>query len=199
MSYFFVRVFLSFFPFSPTKKKSSYPDPPDLRRRPRVPDDPAEPPDKPLLPRGVERPEALPGLLEVVLFDDDRALAFAGKGRRVGRRPRGVADWVKARREVVDLLVAVQKVHRPVVVVVVVGRARRVGRQQQVVGPQAVALGVGVGEDARLEELVVRVADARYDERGAEGLFFWCFWCFWKGFCADLREVERLPRVRGNK
>ena len=154
------------------KREKTHPDPPDLRRRPRVPDDPAQPRDEPLLPRRVERAEALPGLLEVVLLRDDRALAPARKRRRVGRRPLGVANGVEPRREVVDLLVAVQEVHRAVVVVVVVRRARRVDREEQVVGPQAVALRVGVGEDARLEELVVRVADARHDQRGAEGLFF---------------------------
>jgi len=56
------------------------------------------------------------------------------------------------------------------VVVVVVGRARGVGRQEQIVGAQSVALRVGVREDARLQQLVVGVADARDDQGRAEGL-----------------------------
>ncbi len=58
------------------------------------------------------------------------------------------------------LLVAVHEVHEAVVVVVVVRALGRVGGQHEVVGPQAVALRVRVREDARLQQLVVRVADA---------------------------------------
>lgn len=58
------------------------------------------------------------------------------------------------------LLVTVHEVHEAVVVVVVVRALGRVGRQHQVVGPQAMALRVRVREDARLQQLVVRVADA---------------------------------------
>ena len=52
------------------------------------------------------------------------------------------------------------KVHEAVVVVVVVRALGRVDGQQQVVGAQAVALRVSIAEDARLQQLVVRVADA---------------------------------------
>ena len=58
------------------------------------------------------------------------------------------------------LLVAMHEIHEAVVVVVVVRALGRVGRQHQVVGPQAVALRVRVREDARLQQLVVRVANA---------------------------------------
>ena len=58
------------------------------------------------------------------------------------------------------LLIAVHEVHEAVVVVVVVRALGRVDGQQQVVGAQAVALRVRVAEDARLQQLVVRVADA---------------------------------------
>ena len=59
-----------------------------------------------------------------------------------------------------DLLIAVHEVHEAVVVVVVVRALGRVNGQQQVVGPQAVALCVCVAEDARLQQLVVGVANA---------------------------------------
>jgi hypothetical protein len=68
------------------------------------------------------------------------------------------------------LLVSLHEVHGAVVVVVVVRRLGGVGGQHQVVGPQAVALRVGVGEDARLQQLVVRVPDAWHDQGGAERL-----------------------------
>lgn len=58
------------------------------------------------------------------------------------------------------LLIAVDKVHEALMVVVVVGALGCIGGQQQVIGPQAVALCVGVGEDASLQQLVIRVADA---------------------------------------
>ncbi len=47
------------------------------------------------------------------------------------------------------------EVHEAVVVVVVVGALGRVGGEEQVVGPQAVALRVRVRENARLQQLVV--------------------------------------------
>lgn len=58
------------------------------------------------------------------------------------------------------LLIAMGEVHEAVVVVVVVGALGRIGGQEQIVGAQAVALRVRVREDARLQQLVVRVADA---------------------------------------
>ena len=58
------------------------------------------------------------------------------------------------------LLIAVGEVHEAIVVVVVVGALGRIGGQQQVVGAKAVALGVRVREDARLQQLVIRVANA---------------------------------------
>lgn len=59
-----------------------------------------------------------------------------------------------------DLLIAVGEVHEAIVVVVVVGALGRVGGQEQVVGAQAVALRVCIREDARLQQLVIRVPNA---------------------------------------
>lgn len=52
------------------------------------------------------------------------------------------------------------EVHEAVMVVVMVGALGRIGGQEQVVRAQAVALGVRVREYARLQQLVVRVANA---------------------------------------
>jgi hypothetical protein len=51
-------------------------------------------------------------------------------------------------------------------VVVVVGAAGGVDGEHQVVGPQAVALGVCIAEDARLQQLVVAVGDACWRRGG---------------------------------
>ena len=58
------------------------------------------------------------------------------------------------------LLGALHDVHEAVVVVVVVRALGGVDRQQQVVAPQAVPLGVLVGEDAGLQQLVITVVHA---------------------------------------
>ena len=54
-------------------------------------------------------------------------------------------------------------------VVVGKGAARGVGRQREVVGAQAVPLGVGIAEEAGLQQLVLRGRDARHRDGGAEG------------------------------
>ena len=61
--------------------------------------------------------------------------------------------------EVVDLLVPVHEVHSTIVVVVVCCTARCVGRELQIVGPQTIALCVGIAEHTSLQELVVAVRD----------------------------------------
>lgn len=53
--------------------------------------------------------------------------------------------------DIAHLLVPDHEVHGAIVVVVVVRRLRCIGGQHEVVGPQAVALRVSVGEDARLQ------------------------------------------------
>jgi hypothetical protein len=73
-------------------------------------------------------------------------------------------------RGVAHLFVPDHEVHEAVVVVVVVGRLGGVGGQHEVVGTQPVALRISVGEDARLQEFVVGVADARNNQGWAEGL-----------------------------
>ena len=95
-------------------------------------------------------------------------LAAAGEGGGGDGVAGGVLGRIVAGWEVVDLLVAVHEVHEAVVVVVVVGALGRVGREQQVVWAEAVALRVGVGEDPRLQQLVVGVVDPRHDDPGAE-------------------------------
>jgi hypothetical protein len=54
----------------------------------------------------------------------------------------------------------VHEVHQAVVVVVVVRALGRVDGQHEVVAAEAVALRVLIGEDARLQQLVIGVADA---------------------------------------
>ena len=68
--------------------------------------------------------------------------------------------WMSESKGLTHLLVAVGEVHEALVVVVVVCALGRVGGQQQVVGPQPVALRVRVRENPRLQQLVVRVVDA---------------------------------------
>jgi hypothetical protein len=129
-----------------------------------------EAPDEPLLPVGVPGPVPLPRLLEVVLLPDGGLLPLpddrpGGDGRRWRA---GVPQRRVPGREVVDLLVAVHEVHGAVVVVVVVRALGRVDGQHQVVGAEAVALRVGVGEHPALQHLVVGVVDAGDDQPGAE-------------------------------
>ena len=90
-------------------------------------------------------------------------LARRGEGARGG--------WViiSGRPLLSDLFVAMPKVHEPLVVIVVVLVSRGIDREHQIVGAQPVPLSVSVGEDPGLEQLVLSVGDARYDDRRAEG------------------------------
>jgi hypothetical protein len=57
------------------------------------------------------------------------------------------------------LLIPVDKIHETLMVVVVMRALGCISGQQKVVRPQAVALCVSVREDARLQELVIRIAN----------------------------------------
>ena len=66
-------------------------------------------------------------------------------------------------------MAGLEEPHGPVLVVVMDRALGRVNRQRLVVRAHAVTVRDGVGEDARLQDLVRRESDAPYDVRGGEG------------------------------
>uniref|UniRef100_A0A0A9CT79 Cat1 n=1 Tax=Arundo donax TaxID=35708 RepID=A0A0A9CT79_ARUDO len=82
---------------------------------------------------------------------------------------------VKPRWEVVDLLIPVHEVHEAIMVVVVVSTFRCIHRKHQIVGAETVPLGISIGENSRLEQLIIRIVDSRDNNCWAESnLFILC-------------------------
>lgn len=71
-----------------------------------------------------------------------------------------VPDWVKARGEVVDLLISVHEVHGAIMVVVVVRTLGGVDRKHEVIRSQPVSLCISIAEDSGLEHFVITVSNA---------------------------------------
>jgi len=57
-------------------------------------------------------------------------------------------------------------------VVVVVGTFWCIHRKHQIVWTKAVPLGISIGEDSRLEQLIIRIVDSRDNNRWAESNLF---------------------------
>lgn len=82
---------------------------------------------------------------------------------------------IKPRREVIHLLIPVHEVHEAIMVVIVVSTFWCIHRKHQVVWTKAVPLGVSIGENSRLEQLIIRIVDSRDDDCWAESnLFVFC-------------------------
>lgn len=67
------------------------------------------------------------------------------------------------------LFIPMHEVHEAIMVVIMMGALGGIGRQHQVVGAEAMPLGVAIGESPALEHLVIGEVDPRHDDRGVEG------------------------------
>ena len=120
---------------------------------------------------GLHQTEEISRLRVVVVAE---TVVVAGGGAGKFQRGLGRGGALLRAAEGIGLVVGrdvlgVVEAHGAVALVVEDRAAGGVDRELLVVGADAVALGVGVGEDARLEDLVGRVADAGDDVGGGEG------------------------------